>query len=466
MQSIILRVATFAVSNKDIGLINLTQMKKTFYTILLCLFVSASAMAQMSLNDCMIYARDHAADNRRQELSYRAAQENRRSAYYNYLPSVGASVSGQINYGRSIDPETNVYATRSTAHNGYSLSLSLPLFTGLANFNNVRMSRAIERQNRSLVQANQDKVSHAVMQAYYSCVYYRKTLEQMQEQLEASQLSLKQGQVKLSMGAVSQADVAQLEANVAGDEYAVVEQQNRYDLSLLELKATMNWPLDSLLEVDATLSEPDPTEIILPDEEVLLLQALASLPEVKAAQEALKGSRYALKSTISGFLPSLSFSAGYSTSYYVDLKDKAGYAPFHRQLDINGGEYLGLSLSVPIFNRLSNVQSYRKSKLSYKMQQLEYEQTLYTVESEIRQAVLDLHGAHKEYISAHRRLKAVELAHKANVRRYEQGVLSPLELKSSSSQLAEAKAIAIGKSIQILIKERQIEYYEGRPFIR
>ncbi len=421
---------------------------------------------QMNLNDCMLYARDHAMDNQRQTISYKLAQENRRSAYYNYLPSISAGVSGQISFGRSIDPETNAYDTRSTANNGYSLSLSLPIFTGLANFNNVRMCKAIERMQRDRLKQTQDKVSLLVMQAFYSCIYYQEIVKQLQLQLDASALSLRQGKVRLEMGACSRADVAQLDANVAAAEYSIIEHQNLYDQALIDLKAVMNWPIDSLLTIDEPNVEEIVSEFLLPDRDLLLVQALASLPEVHAAQSALKSSRYSFKSTLSGFMPSLSFGAGYSTSYFVDLKHRDNYVSFRDQLNLNSGEYLSLSLSIPIFTRLSNVQNYRRGKLNYRSSKIDYEEVIYNVEVEVTQALMDLKGAHKEFVSASRRLEAVELAHQANVRKFEQGILSPLDLQTSVTQLAQARATATGKKIQWIIKQRQVKYYSGEPFIQ
>ncbi|MDE6109570.1 MAG: hypothetical protein K2F72_04710, partial [Muribaculaceae bacterium] len=71
--------------------------------------VKAESTAGMTLNDCLIYAREHAFDNRINRQAEAAARAQRSIAAAGLMPYVGISASGSMNFGRNIDPETNMY---------------------------------------------------------------------------------------------------------------------------------------------------------------------------------------------------------------------------------------------------------------------------------------------------------------------------------------------------------------------
>ena len=70
--------------------------------------VKAESTGGMTLNDCLVYARDHAYDNRLNRLAEADAAARRRIAAAGLMPYVGLSASGNLSFGRNIDPETNM----------------------------------------------------------------------------------------------------------------------------------------------------------------------------------------------------------------------------------------------------------------------------------------------------------------------------------------------------------------------
>lgn len=104
--------------------------------------VSQGVSAQMTLNDCLVYARDHALRNLVNGIEVRQAAMDTRLAASDLMPSVGLSSSGSLSFGRNIDPETNTYDNRKTLYTGFGLSMSLPLFDGLVSVNNLKAAKA------------------------------------------------------------------------------------------------------------------------------------------------------------------------------------------------------------------------------------------------------------------------------------------------------------------------------------
>jgi outer membrane protein len=57
-----------------------------------------------------------------------------------------------------------------------------------------------------------------------------------------------------------------------------------------------------------------------------------------------------LKIAESGYYPSLNLSVGYGTNYFFLYNSSYTNRTLSEQLKNNGGEYIGFSLNIPIFN--------------------------------------------------------------------------------------------------------------------
>lgn len=431
------------------------------------LLLPTAAQEGYSLQDCLRYARSHSRINKVQELTLKNNKLSRSQAMAQFLPYVSAGTGGSLSFGRGVDPETNTYTTNKYLSNSYSASLSMPIFEGLVNVNNVRMMNAIVKREKENVKIQENKVSMAVINAFYSCLYYQKTVAQTQVQLQGDEETLRSTRIEEEQGTKAGVDVAQTEANVASDRFTLIQQQNLYDAALLDLKNNMSFPIDSTLAIEENLDEVLPV-MPLDEESARDIYSRASfyLPEALAASYSLKSTKYELYKANGQYAPSISFSAGISTSYFVNLDNRDAYDTFNKQFNDNIGKYISVNMSIPIFTRFSRIISHKQAKVNYIAQQYTYAQTMDDLEKDVIQAVMDVEGSVKEYEAAVKKVDAVTLAHRANERKFQMGALSALDYYTSLSQLARSQAQCIGKKVQYLIKKMQLDYYKGEPFIK
>ena len=144
---------------------------------------------------------------------------------------------------------------------------------------------------------------------------------------------------------------------------------------------------------------------------------------------------------------------------------QADFPRFSRQFHDNMGEYLGLSLSFPIFDGLATHNRVKKANIQLRENEVRLEQTRYHIDQSTEEARLDNEAAIEELAAATSRLEAERLAYKAMRRKYELGAASAIELYTSSSKLAQAEANFTGKRIQKIISEITLRYYQGYPLI-
>lgn len=440
-------------------------MKKRILTTVLSLGLVFAGMAQerqWTLGECMRYAVAHSPAVKKQLYAHDTYKAERASAVASFFPTASTQVGAQYSFGRSVDPETNTYNNTSTFSNSYQLSTSIPLFTGGQLINQWLMSKSNVKMGKNDIQKAKDDLALEVMTAYADVVYYQGTIRMAAEKLEESTRTLYKTRRQEELGLKGRADVAQFEAQVAADDYALTRQQNQYNTALLTLKQKMNFPSDSVMEVDTVLPELsfDPL-----GEDIAAIYdfARANNPTALQADFQLKQSKYAYRISKGAMLPQISFNAGISTDYFENLKADTRPASFGSQFKNNRGEYVSFSLSFPLFNGLTKVTNVRRSRNNLRIAEETKTEVLRQLQAAIEQSVLDREGYAKEAVQMDKKVKSDDLAYRVTLRKYEEGLMSSLDVQTSSNTLLTSKADLLQKRLMLLMKSMLVDYYKGKP---
>lgn len=276
----------------------------------------------------------------------------------------------------------------------------------------------------------------------------------MEEQLERDQKNLEAVQLGLELGTKSGADVAEIEAIVASDRYELTNQQGLLSKAYLKLRSDMGM-------------EPDGGELELVEEEYEgAADAGFEHPRVAEARLGLKQSRYSLRAAKGAFSPVIYLNAGVSTSYYKIYGQDYLNRRFSQQWRDNMGQYVGFSVSFPVFTGLSRINRLNKARLEVRRQEYLLQEARQETEREKAEARLDLEAATRELAAADARVKAEETAYKAVQRKFELGGASAIDLYTSGAKLAAARANREGKRIQKIISRMVLGYYNGEKLIK
>ena len=447
------------------------KVKHTFFILMLFLgalnHVKAQDTVTMDLKACMRYAVEHSTKIRIQQADNRDAQIDRRDAILNaFTPEVGGSTSAYYNFGRSIDPETNTYSLVTSFHNGYSLSGGMVLFNGFQAVNNLKITKTAQEMGFTKEQQLEDQICLATMEAYCNVLYYTEMEKALQAQVVTAEKALQLATKQEQLGQKSHADVVQVQSDLVERQYQLTNCSNRLKDAMITLKDVMFWPIEEPLKVD----EAQAKQISLTAQEVetqaLVDQAKQWLPEVALAEGTMKNAKRALKTARWQLLPSLSLYGGWSSSYFT-YPGKEGYVPtpYFDQIKNNRGEYIQLSMSIPIYDRLSRLTNVSKRKNAYDRAQADYEQTLQTVEAEVRRAIADRDGSADALRQAATRADLQSEAFALNTKRFEQGLISSIEYQTASNNYLNALAEHLNAKLQYFIKSSVVTYYGGTPYI-
>ncbi|WP_308271463.1 TolC family protein, partial [Prevotella sp.] len=332
-------------------------MKRIVLLIGWMLLASGVTAQSWSLDDCMKYAAEHATDVKRETINACQRQQDYHHAMAAFLPTVAGGVQGQYAWGRNIDPETNTYNNVTTFNNYYQLYAELNVFDGFATINAFKQARLSRDFSATAIQKAQDNIAIDVMQKYVDAAYAEASIRIASEKLDESRRMLAKTKRQYELGEKGRPDVVQMESQVAEDEYCLTHQQNVALQSMLALKSAMNYPISDELKLDIQSKDKEKSlascQLTIgnkPNSENIYQNFLNISPDMKSAEYEVELAHYGYKIAKGRLLPSLSLSGGITTNYYKNLSLKGQYDGFASQFRNNRGEYLALTLSIPIYN--------------------------------------------------------------------------------------------------------------------
>ena len=445
-------------------------MKRIVLLIGWLMVASVVSAQSWSLDDCMRYAAEHATDVKRETINARQRKQDYQHAVAAFLPTVSGGVQGQYAWGRNIDPETNTYNNVTTFNNYYQLYAELNVFDGFATINAFRQARLSRDFSATAMQKMQDNIAIDVMQKYVDAAYAEASIQIASEKLSESRRMLAKMQRLYELGEKGRPDVVQMESQVAEDEYCLTHQQNMVRQSLLALKSAMNYPIGDELKLDIQSKEKSLASCQLtigdkPNSETIYQSFLNISPDMKSAEYEVELARYDYKIAKGRLLPSLSLSGGITTNYYKNLSLKGQYDGFASQFRNNRGEYLALTLSIPIYNS-DRWHSMKKARNNWQLAQVNLEETKRKLHDQIAQAIMDAEGYAKELRQMQKKVASDSIAYHMSSRKFEEGMLSTFDLHTAAQTLLESRIKELQMQMLLIIKQRLVGYYQGERLIK
>lgn len=427
-----------------------------------CLMASAQTKT-WELDSCMAYAVEHATDVKREVVNARQRKQDYQKAVTDFLPSVVGGVQGQYAWGRNIDPETNTYNYVTTFNNYYQLYASLNVFDGFATINAFKQAKLARAYSTTAMQKVRDDKAIDVMQKFVDAAYAEASIQIASDKLAESKRLLGKMQRLYELGEKGRPDVVQMESQVAEDEYNLTHQKHVAQQCLLTLKSAMNFPVEEELRLVTNGKQVNESFPI--NHETVYQNFLNASPDVKSAEYEVEKARYDYKIAKGRLLPSLSLSGGISTNFYRNLSQGGQYEGFASQFRNNRGEYLALTLSIPIYDNVA-WHSVKKARNDWQLAQVNLEETKRKLHDHIAQAVMDAEGYAKELEQMDKKVASDSLAYYMSSRKFEEGMLSTFDLHTAAQTLLESRIKQLQMQMLLVIKQRLVDYYQGKNLIK
>lgn len=417
-----------------------------------------------SLKQCIDYAIEHNIDIRQTANAAEQSRVEVSTAKWARLPSLNGSAGQSWNWGRTqtavadeVTGEYNtVYVNTKNNSTNFSLSAGVPIFTGLQLPNQYALAKLNLKAALADLDKAKEDVAINIASAYLQVLFNLELHDVAVGQANLSKEQYERINRLAQVGKASAAEVAEAKARVAQDEMNVVQTENNYQLSLLDLSQLieLETPEGFLVEEPVDLVEPSP---LTPPDEIYQI-ALAGKPSIQAAKYRLEGSKHSIRIAQSGYYPQLNLNGSIGTSFYSTLDRN-----FNQQMRDNFSKYVGFSLSVPLFNRLATRNRVRTARLQRDNYVLQLDNAKKTLYKEIQQAWYNAAAAVSKYHSSHTASLASEESFLLTQSKYENGTANAVEYNEAKQNLMKAQSDELQAKYEYLFRTKILDFYQGVP---
>lgn len=264
-------------------------------------------------------------------------------------------------------------------------------------------------------------------------------------------------------GKASEAELAQQQATLAQSRSTATQADNDYQLALLDLSQLLELPSPEGLDIALPQREgrklPYAADTLPLGEGWQEASFLAIRPEIQAENLRLQTAEKNIKIAQSALYPQLSLSAGLGSNYYKT----SGYKgeSFAKQLENNFSQYIGLSLSIPIFNRFATRNNIRSARIDRDNQQLQLDNAKKTLYKEVQQACYNALAAQSKYESCQEATKSSDAAFRLAKAKYENGKATITEFNESKNNALKAESDLAQAKYENMYYQAVIAFYRG-----
>ena len=424
---------------------------------------AAQAQEKWDLRRCVTYAVANNISVKQQDIQARIADLTYRQNRDQRIPSLSFNLNDGQQYGRSIDPVTNLFTNQSVGFVSTGLQSNVTLFNWFNIKNTTEANRLNAEAARKQTEKIKDDISLNVANAYLTALlaYEQKqlagiTVSQTKEQLNNTRK-------RVNAGALPELNAAELDAQLARDSATFLNAENTRQLNLLQLKAILN--LDAAAPFDIAtppvnmipvepFSEMQPADVF---REALATQPLQIVNNLKlqAAIKSAQASRGAM-------FPTLTANGGLQSSYSSANKTITGKVPLFKQFNNNFRQSIGLGLSVPIFNAHSLRTNWLRAKENIEVASLQIQADTNLLKQNIYQAYQNALNAFNTFNARKRAVESSEYAFTLGKKRYDIGLLPTFELLTLSTNADRAKLDMVSAQYDYVFRMKVLEFYKGK----
>ncbi len=435
-------------------------------TALIAFSFSGISQKKWTLKEAVSYALENNITIKQNALNVASLKEDVVGAKGSFLPNLNASSDANLNFGSTIDPVSNGRISATNFSSSYGMRSTITVFNGFRLLNSYKSAQLGVDKSQLDLQKIKDDVSLNVVNSYLNILFAKENLGVAKVQYEISKKQIEAAQSQVDAGARPRGDLLNARATNANDAQNVISQENILNLALLQLA--------QLLQVDpvnfdvAPLLTDTPLEALMFKSPIeVYKEAVTNRPEILAAKIGVNQADINIDVAKSGFMPTLTAtaSAGTNFSHRYTIFEGQSNDPFAMQLSDNFGYGVGLSLSIPIFNRFQNKVNVNKAIITKDRSALSLENAKLDLEQTIQRSFLDAKAALKSFQAAKISLEAQQEAFKNAQDRYTLGAMTLFDFDQVRNRLVAAESALIRSKYDYVFKSKVLQFYNGESIV-
>lgn len=477
-------------------------MKQIFKTaVLLSAFLfAAGANAQeiWSLERCILYAQENNLTVKQAQANVNTALLSEKQAKTARLPNVGAQINVGEQFGRTIDPVTNLFSSVNNGYNSIGISAGMSLFNGGQIHHSVKQAGWDAQAAQADADQTVNDLSLQIAQAYLNILLAEEQLQNAQKRVSQSSDQLNVTQKLIDAGNLPMADKYNILAQIAQGEQAAVQAQNSVDLGYLSLKQLLQLEPDYDLQIERPVitvpTDANPDEMALTP---VYTTAVGTQPNIRAADFRIKSAEEGIYVAKSAYWPSVSLGLNMSTNYSstyrlpeginripsppftalidgesrtVQVVGDSMLVPYNvrtidyfDQLDQNFGQSIGVTINIPIYQNGSVRLNVERARLNVINAQLQQNQVQQQLKNDIQTAIANARAGRRQLDAAQKTFDATKIAFENTEKRHQLGAVNTLDLTTARNNLDISENDLSVAKYDYLFRLKLLDFYLGKP---
>ncbi|MCH4896496.1 MAG: TolC family protein [Marinifilaceae bacterium] len=440
-------------------------MRIAFRTLILILLFIQTGKSQETdkerdLSYCIKYAIENNLDLASQIVGGEIIKEDYKQSKRDLLPNLSASSTGNVLFGKSIDPLTNKFVNKQLFSTRFNINSEITLFRGFVNINAIKMNKYRYLQKKEDIKQKEFELAFLIMNNYYDYIYYKRLSGIVKKQVDLSNMNLKKINKEVKLGIKAQSDLLEIKAQSSKEAHNYIVAQNNMNKALLTLKKNMNYPLEKNLIVKEKIHLLN--NIGRKSDDIYSI-AIKHMPTIISSQNNTKAKLKQLAIARGYLSPSISLGGQYSTNYTtndrIDFKNQ-----FNKQIDNNASQAVYLSLKIPIFQKWNSRSRIKKAKKEIRIARIQEESKKLQLRQQIAEDNLALSAINKEIKQLKEQVSALKEGYTIAEKKLHQGLISIIEFYTSKNQYTQSQANLVRKQMEKIIKEKTISFYLGKSW--
>ncbi|MDR2888146.1 MAG: TolC family protein [Bacteroidales bacterium] len=453
-------------------------MKIRLPLLVFVLFTGQAALPQQkiwTLDECIAHAVDNNIQIKQQELQTRYQKNALDLSKMNILPTLSATGSENLSWGRSLDQTTYQYSeNQRVASSNFYLGGSMNLFNGLQNYNSIRKYEYELLAGRQDLQNIRENISLTVALHYLQILLNRELVAVTGEQLQVTLQQIDKTRRLVDAGSAALGSLLQIEAQASQEELQLVNMKNQLDIACLDITQLLELTTVEGFEVAVPEIDVDTNAVTGDTVEDIFLIASGSRPSIKSPELRLAASEYDLRIAKGMRSPRLAMNHSVSTGY-SDVRRKIlgidpatesvtyGDYPFAEQFADNRNWGLGFTLSIPILNGWQVNKNISNSKIGIENSRYALDGAKKQLYKGIQQAHADASAALKKFSASLKAVASMEESFRYSEQRFTVGLVTPVDYNISKNQLLKAQSDLVQAKYEYIFKTKVLDFYRGIP---
>jgi outer membrane protein len=472
--------------------------KRIVFLLSLVVFQLQAQEKKWTLQECVDYAIKNNISVQSSALDLQTAGIAKKDAIGNFMPNFNASASHSWNVGLNQNITTGLLENQTTQFTSAGLNMSVDLFKGLQNQNQLRRSNLSIIASQYQLLKMQEDIALNVANAYLQILFNKENVKVQKQQLTFNESQLQRTTELVNAGQVPQGDLLDIKASVASDKQRLIAAENALLISKLSLAQLLR--IEDFQNFDISEEQLDVFDSVIMNESpnAVIQKAKETRTELKIAESNLEIAKKDISIARGAYLPSIVGFYSFNTraAYFdrivgfqpnannptsvIGFVDGTGQAVLQpnfspvlggplsilEQFDNNKGQNFGLQMNIPIFNGFAARNNVQRSKVAFERAKLNFDQQNIDLERNVFTAFTDTKAAKESYEAALQTLEARALSFNYAKDRYEVGLINVFDFNQAQTLLVNAQSEVLRTKYDYIFRTKILEFYFGIPLIQ